>query len=228
MVRRNRNPYYYSEYNIVKDISFLIAISKIFLAMVILVGLLVILDIFVYLGVVGGRYDGEVKAAYDSSYDEGYTQTYTTGYREAYGSAYSEGYLRGLEISKDCGSRDGTGSLVILRIPEYKELQAFLADDNTDSNQYIADEYTCFDYAADLNNSAESIGIRAAYVSIRSRKWAHALVAFDTIDKGLVYIEPQSDREVELTIGKPYPWWKAGASSPVDAGYPVEEIQIIW
>ncbi len=223
-----RRKYKYIELHDTSGVSLLVAIGKIILAMFILIGLLVILDIFVYLGVVGGRYDAEVQAAYDSSYDEGYARNYTAGYREAYGKAYSKGYVKGLEISEAVGAHATTGSLVKLHILDYKELKAFLAEDRTDSNEYISGEYSCFDFAAALNNSAEAYGIRAAYVSIRSEKWAHALVAFDTVDRGVVFIEPQSDREVELVIGKPYPWWMSGASSPIHTANPVEEIRIIW
>ena len=67
-----------------------------------------------------------------------------------------------------------------------------------------------------------------AYVRIRAEKWGHALVAFETVDRGLIFIEPQSDREVKLVIGESFPWYSVGAVSALSPYDPLVEIQIIW
>lgn len=211
-----------------KDISLIVAIGRIVLGMIVLIGGLIILDIFVYLSALGGTYDNKVTAAFDDGYEQGYAQTYELGYQEAHGEAYDKGYSKGYEISLGSGSGEEVGSRAELRKPKYQELKEFLAVDKTDSREFISGEYVCFDYAAELNNNAEANGIRAAYVRIRSREWAHAVVAFDTADRGLIFIEPQSDTEIELVIGRTYPWWLAGASSPLRYSDVIEEIQIIW
>lgn len=52
---------------------------------------------------------------------------------------------------------------------------------------------------ATLNNNAEDEGFRAAYVYIEfPGDRAHSVAAFDTVDRGLIFIEPQYDDEVEL------------------------------
>ena len=77
--------------------------------------------------------------------------------------------------------------------------------DDTDEAQYIEGEYECIEFTTDLCNSAEEKGIRCAYVSVRFPDGrGHAIVAFNTIDKGLIYIEPQYDDLVNIVIGKPF------------------------
>lgn len=93
----------------------------------------------------------------------------------------------------------------VLRDPSYRELAEFLAEDETSRQEYVENEYICVDFAADVKANAAKKGIRCAYVSIEYRGGGgHAIVAFDTTDEGLVFIEPQFDWEVELEIGRPY------------------------
>ena len=47
-------------------------------------------------------------------------------------------------------------------------------------------------------------GYRCGYVYITFPKLAHAIICFDTVDQGLIFIEPQDDRIVTLTIGEVY------------------------
>ena len=205
-----------------KEIS--IAIARIALGMVVLIEGLTVLVLINYTGTIGSTYGDKVAAAYEDSYDNGYAQTYDVGYQEAYGEAYDKGYEIGLEI----GSKEGVASLVELRDPTHKEMREFLTGDETDSNPYVVGEYNCIDFSAQLSNNAEANGIRVAYVRIRAREWGHVLVAFETTDRGLIFIEPQSDREAELVIGEPFPWYSVGAVSALSPYDPVVEIQIIW
>jgi len=211
-----------------RETSLVVAIGRVLLAMIVLVGGLIALDVFVYLAGVGSTFDVKVANAFSDGYDQGYAQTYEVGYQEAHGEAYEKGYKKGYEVSLESDSSEEVGRWVGLRNPTYKELREFLADDKTDSKSFISGEYVCFDFAAELNNNADAKGIRAAYVRLRSKEWAHAVVAFETVDRGLVFIEPQSDTEVELAIGRIYPWWQVGAVSPLRYADAIEEIQIIW
>jgi len=207
---------------------FSLAVSRITLGMVVLVAGLFILDIVVYLSATGSTFTEKIMAAYHGSYEKAYAQTYEVGYQEAYGEAYKKGYEKGYEVGLGIGSTEGVATRVELRNPTNKELIEFLASDKTDSNAYIRGEYVCFDYSADLNNNAEANGFRAAYVRIRFKEWGHAVVAFETADRGLIFIEPQSDRDVELVIGEPYPWQAAGAGRTTDYDDVILNIQIIW
>lgn len=98
-----------------------------------------------------------------------------------------------------------TGYGYVLRDPSYREMGDFLAWDTTSEREYVESEYVCVDFAADVKANAVKEGIRCAYVLIEyPGESGHTIVAFDTTDEGLVFIEPQFDWEVEPEIGKRY------------------------
>ncbi|MFC1897390.1 hypothetical protein ACFLX8_02330 [Chloroflexota bacterium] len=204
-----------------------IALARIALGMVVLIEGLIALALVGHIGTIDSFYGDKIAATYADSYDDGYIQTYDVGYQEAYDKAYDKGYDKGYEIGMVEWFRGGSARVELYN-PTHKEMREFLANDKTDSYSFTADEYVCSDFAAQLNHNAESNDIRAAYVRIRSKEWGHAVVAFETIDRGLIFIEPQSDKEVELVIGERFPWYSIGAISPLTSYDPVTEIQIIW
>ncbi len=78
--------------------------------------------------------------------------------------------------------------------PTWTELVSFIASDQTDTHAYIDEEpggYMCAEFARDLHNAAEAGGIRACFValSFAGQPVGHALAAFQTSDRGLVYID---------------------------------------
>ena len=91
-----------------------------------------------------------------------------------------------------------------LHNPTFEEAVSFLIEDKTNSNEYVEDIYVCSHFAHAVNNNAESQGIRCAFVDIRYPELGHAIVAFDTIDKGLVYFDPITDERVRPVLGKEY------------------------
>lgn len=98
-----------------------------------------------------------------------------------------------------------TGYGYVLRDPGYHEMTDFLKQDETSEREYLGNEYICVDFAADVKANAAEEGLRCAYVVIEYLgETGHAIVAFDTTDRGLVYIEPQFDWEVEPEIGQRY------------------------
>ncbi len=56
----------------------------------------------------------------------------------------------------------------------------------------------------DVGNNAEEAGLRSAFVELRYLEGGHAVIAFDTIDEGLVYFDAQTDERVRPVIGKRY------------------------
>jgi len=114
-------------------------------------------------------------------------------------------YVRGQADGYKSGVIAGAGSGYDLRNPSYQEVKQFLRLDRTDSNKYVEEVYTCSDFAADVNNNAEAQGIRCALVEIKyPENMGHALVAFHTVDRGLMFIEPQYDDEVEIESNESY------------------------
>jgi len=74
--------------------------------------------------------------------------------------------------------------------PTYQQLINFLKTDVTDTYRYVANYYMCGNFAETLHNNAEAAGIRAAMVFISFTEGVgHAINAFLTTDKGLVYID---------------------------------------
>jgi len=138
--------------------------------------------------------------------------------------------LTDLEISYE-GLMTGHGYTI--KDPTYNEVMRFLKADDTDEAEYIKGEYECIEFATDMCNSAEEEGIRCAYVTLKFPGGAgHAIVAFDTIDKGLTYIEPQHDDLVRVEIGKYFHKCvvpKAGfLYEKPDFDDTIEEILIAW
>jgi hypothetical protein len=113
------------------------------------------------------------------------------------------------------------GSRIILynnmsaKDPSYEELKAFLKADLTDSIPYDVDSFVCSDCAEAVHNNAEAAGIRAAYVSVYfyEKDRGHACNAFNTTDKGLVFVDctapdlydsENNDAIVTVKIGEIY------------------------
>lgn len=213
-----------------REVSWFVATIRIVLSLVIFAAILVVFNIIIYLQSAGNTFDDRIAAAFKDAYEYGYEQTFDVAFDEARDEAFDKGYYQGIEIVRtiDDGQPTAVDRLVEAHNPTRKELLEFLRADDTDSIPFITGEFVCFDYSARLNNNADAAGIRAAYVRIRSEDWGHALVAFNTLDKGLIFIEPQSDLEVDLELGKPYPWSQIGASSPLGYSDQITEIQIIW
>ncbi len=84
--------------------------------------------------------------------------------------------------------------------PTYAELVAFIKEDTSDNKTYsegfeqqgrIILAHMCADFAEDVHNNAEAAGIRAALVGIdlKGKEIGHACNAFETTDRGLVYVD---------------------------------------
>jgi len=90
----------------------------------------------------------------------------------------------------------------------YSELVSFLRRDRTDEHEYIDGVYVCVDFTEDLIRNAmrEGIFMCATYLEFEDMDYAHTLVAVNTTDMGVVYVEPQTDRIITsgLNIGDDY------------------------
>jgi hypothetical protein len=175
-------------------------------------------------------YNNGYAVGYDVGYDTGNQDGYSDGYNLGEDRGYGEGYSEGEAVGYDQGYAEGldagTGHGYCLKDPTYEEAVAFLHSDYTDRNFYEPDVYICSHFARDVCNNAEAAGWHCAYVELRYEDAGHAIIAFDTIDQGLVYFEPQFDDEVRVEIGKRYsalnnyaiPYWN-------DV---IEDILVIW
>jgi hypothetical protein len=182
-------------------------------------------------------YDEQYEQSYDAEYETGYREKYTEGYdseyQDNYDLSYAEGSDAGYKAGYASGKADGLKANVSLHDPTYRELLDFIARDPTDKEKYDATDFNCVDFSAMLDNNAEKAGIRAAFVMITyPQEPGHAIVAFQTTDKGLIYIEPQFDVLVKLEVGKRYykcivpPEGYYYTAPPYNDT--VEEIEVVW
>ena len=145
-----------------------------------------------------GKADGYTLGEQEG-YDEGYSSGKTDGYDEGYGSGRTDGYEEGVAASLGHG--------YTLRDPTYKEAITFLRQDKTDKNEYVEDTYgvyVCSHFARDVGNNAEEAGFRCAFVELRYPDGGHSIIAFDTVDEGLVYFEPRTDEKARPVVDKRY------------------------
>jgi hypothetical protein len=116
----------------------------------------------------------------------------------------------------------------VLRGPSYREMREFLARDKIDEREYIEGKYECRHFAADVKANAAKERIWAAYVLIEFPVEAHAIVAFLTTDRGLIFVEPQTDVIANnLVIGRSY-WESVGERRPTDYDDTVIRIIKYW
>ena len=80
-----------------------------------------------------------------------------------------------------------------IKNPTYEEMVQFIGCDQTDKNIYIPGNYVCHDFTEDVLENAKELKIRAGYVYINCDYDGHAIVCFETEDRGLYFLEPQYD-----------------------------------
>jgi hypothetical protein len=109
---------------------------------------------------------------------------------------YQKGYVQGL--------KDGAETGYDIRDPSYQEVTAFMANDTVHDNVYSSN-YTCWNFASDFATEAFNDGYRCGIVYMTfTDNTAHTIGCFNTPDRGLVFIEPQTDKIVQLAIGQLY------------------------
>jgi hypothetical protein len=144
--------------------------------LVILIGVTIVVEI-------------KITDATERGYSEGRAQGYVAGYEAGYHDGYRVGNEEGYDSGYKTGFDQGIGTDYLVRNPTYKEVQVLLAEYKQDREPIS--EPGRRGWAQDLNNYAETKGIRAAWVWVctTERRWANHLVAFETVDKGLIFYD---------------------------------------
>jgi hypothetical protein len=93
---------------------------------------------------------------------------------------------------------------VEIKNPTFKEVKEFILQDTANKHQFITNKYECRHFATDVNNNAEAAGIRCAFVLLCYKNGQHAVVGFETVDRGMIYIEPQTDAAIQPVAGGEY------------------------
>jgi hypothetical protein len=102
--------------------------------------------------------------------------------------------------------------------PSYDELMDFLKTDDTVNNEYDKPNFTCADFAEELQNNAEMQGINCGYASLKfkGKEIGHAVDVFDTTDQGLVYVDTTSGKTIVVPGLCPgYSYYNLGVISAV-------------
>jgi len=109
-----------------------------------------------------------------------------------------------IELFKNSAAEDVT----------WAQLKQFLLSDQTDRILYNDSTFVCGDFAETLYNDAEKAGIKAGYVTIDFGPGLplHACNAFETTDRGLVYIDDtgttsgsiNADKTVKIAVGQEF------------------------
>lgn len=146
--------------------------------------------VLVVLATAAGMFFAGWYPGYDSGHERGYQEGYTLGYQEGNDATWGE-------IQAE---------YLLLRDLSYEEMSQFLESDDTDKNEWVWPNYVCMHFARDVNEAAAAAGIRCAYVYIDyyEMEVSHFVVAFETTDKGLIFIEPQTDEEMRVEPGEEY------------------------
>jgi hypothetical protein len=88
------------------------------------------------------------------------------------------------------------------------DVKEWLIIDKTDELIYIDHYFVCSNFASIAKDNASKVGLHFAYVEIKGVEndvWqGHAVNAINTTDKGLIFIEPQTDKIIDVEIGNEY------------------------
>ena len=165
--------------------------------------------------------------------EEEYNKTYSELVEQRELHSTLQNSLDNLQANYD---RFTTGFSYVLKDPTYQEVKAFIAADTTDMYQWVDDIYTSINFAFDIKVHALQQKIRCAYILIRyaGDLASHYIVAFNTTDRGLIYIEPQTDEEANLQRGWHY-WSQCVIPTPghyyinpTTYDDTVERFNVIW
>lgn len=141
----------------------------------------------------------------------------------------------GLQAEKDkafaAGQLAGCKADVVLNNPTYSQLQQFLTDHQT----LTMCEGNCIDHVRDLAEAANRAGWEMDIVLLNFEETGtgHVLGAFQTKDKGIVFIESQTLWVVTVAIGYDYVLnytsrnWSFSAKDGFQPAYTIKQIGII-
>jgi hypothetical protein len=93
---------------------------------------------------------------------------------------------------------DNNTEVIVLHKVTYQQIVEFLDRDDTDKIKY-SDDFNCDDFTILLRDNAIKDGIKCGWVDLvladkgKLTSYGHALNVFDTLDKGLVYVDAQVD-----------------------------------
>jgi flagellar biosynthesis/type III secretory pathway protein FliH len=155
-------------------------------------------------GYIEGNFDGYAGGSIDG-FEIGYLDGYEVGQWDGFDTGLWEGYDAGLIDGAEKYAAGGyEGEYWFLRNPTEQEMWTFINADRTDRMTYVADKFTCVNFAATVKRNAFHAGYRCFSVYIFMADGGHDIVGFNTTDSGFMFIEPQHDRMMKVEVGIKY------------------------
>lgn len=168
-------------------------------------------------GFFSGTVNGEA-TGYQQRYSEGENIGENMGFIEGNHTAFLEYYQYGLD--------DIENRRYNISYPSYPRVSSFIKNDETDREWYISGIFDDHDFAQKVKDNAFKHGIHCYYVELQfAEPPGHAIVAFNTMDRGLVFYEPQTDECVIVEIGIRY-WRDRGLNTNRDDS--IIGIEFVW
>ncbi|MFC1897391.1 hypothetical protein ACFLX8_02335 [Chloroflexota bacterium] len=175
---------------------------------------------FVASVIITSNLNNKAAIIHERGFEEGRTQGYEVGFCDGEIDGYQEGSKTGYEMSQGKDISDFGEGFHFTYNPTYDEVHEVLAENNKTT-------------AMAINNCFEANGIRTAYVRCQiARKntertvYIYHLVAFETVDNGLIFIRPQSHEEIKVGVGKSYSELNGFTPPPYDDT--ITKITIFW
>jgi voltage-gated potassium channel Kch len=165
--------------------------ATIVIALIILVGTVASVILTIDLG-------NKISVAREGGYEAGHEEGFVEGFQDGTVSGYQKGSRAGYAFATGVGISDNLAGFYFSYDPYYDELKDILTEAGSGS-------------AKEIHDYAEANGIRAAYVRCQiarearpGRVYLYELVGFETVDRGLVIVEPSTQREVAVEVGQSY------------------------
>jgi len=121
--------------------------------------------------------------------------------------------------------------------PTYSQIVDFVERDTTDEHEY-GNGYVCHNFSVDVIKNADKEDIHGGYVRLDIPPLGHAIVAFNTSDKGLIFLEPQMDylfteQEMQNMVENEryyieITWWEGNIKYIEKFDYPLYGYEIYW
>jgi hypothetical protein len=91
----------------------------------------------------------------------------------------------------------------VVVLSQYDYVKEFIRNDRTYLNRYDINSYNCQDFSQDMIRNARKYNMLSCVVTVTFGDAAHQIVSFNTIDNGVVYVEPQTNKMFySLELGK--------------------------
>ena len=160
--------------------------------------------------------------AYTEGFSEGQAQAYTASLQDGSTTGYQEGSRTGYQKSDTSIEFNGSHDegFYFAYNPTYNQLPEILNEVSKNT-------------AKGIHDYAEANGIRVAYVRCQLARpapegmvYIKQLVAFETVENGLVVIEPSTGNEVVVEVGYSYTQLNGQPPKPYDDT--ITKISIVW